>query len=128
MSIDFTSVFARYGFHDSDFIQTFNKLIKDATLEQARQEMQERYDNRKHRFSPSWIEPTGDYGIDLDEEWRNLDMKQKIAKFTTIRDINDLDEENDDLDDLEEYNDDGFDNNNIANIFSSLRNMRLMDG
>jgi hypothetical protein len=50
-NIDFTEVFERFNFHDQDFIYFFNKGMKEAQIEQAREEMQERYDNRRFTIS-----------------------------------------------------------------------------
>jgi hypothetical protein len=52
-NLDFTSVFAQLNFHDPDFIYFFNKQMNEQVaydkMEQARAEMQERYNNRTAR-------------------------------------------------------------------------------
>jgi hypothetical protein len=48
-TLDFSTVFAKYDFHDTYFMKAFNKQMNDQVMEEARKDMQERYDNRKYK-------------------------------------------------------------------------------
>jgi hypothetical protein len=50
-TLDFTETFAQLGFHDPDFIHYFNKQMNDEVLEKIRDEMRERYDNKRQEES-----------------------------------------------------------------------------
>lgn len=55
-SIDFTETFAALDFHDPYFISVFNKRVGNILIEYAREEMQERYDNRTMKIDKTWFE------------------------------------------------------------------------
>ena len=50
-TLDFTETFAQLNFHDPDFIHYFNKQMNDEVLEKIREEMQERYYQKKQEES-----------------------------------------------------------------------------